>query len=367
MVRETASRSDLRDDASFELSDYRFELPAESIAQRPASPRDSARLLCLDRSTGAIAHRTVADLADSLPDGAILVVNNTRVMPARLVGHKPTGGRVELLLARPSPGIHPTGLIALYSTNKRLRDGATIIVGDGNAPDVHATVVNVLGGGRARLDFEGVADVTELVERFGRVPLPPYIRSGVEAEDGQDRHDYQCLHATTDGAVAAPTAGLHFTDAVNERLIARGIEQLAITLHVGPGTFLPIRVEDLRAHRVLPERFELDDATAKKLQDARDCGRPIIAVGTTTTRVLESVVGRRGAFEAAAGDTDLTILPGYQFNAIDGLMTNFHLPESSLLVLVAAFAGRRRILNAYAEAVAKGYRFYSYGDATLIT
>jgi len=356
---------------SYELSDYDFELPSAQIAQRPVEPRDASRLLAIERGRGAPTHHHTRDLADLLPRGALLVVNDTKVMPARLNARKPTGGKVELLLTRPGPDTDPAAQPVIYRTAKKLRAGTELALSTGG----HATVIEVLEGGRAIVDLRGglpgragedATGIPELLSAAGNVPLPPYIRGGQESPDGADRDRYQCVYARAPGAVAAPTAGLHFTPNLLQALENNGIARCAVTLHVGPGTFLPVRVDDLRAHSVLPERFELSARTAASLATARAEGRPIIAVGTTTTRVLETVMHRHGAFVPCAGDADLTILPGHDFKAIDGLLTNFHLPRTSLLVLVATLAGREHLLTAYREAVREGYRFYSYGDAMLI-
>lgn len=360
---------------SFQLADYDFTLPDASIAQHPIEPRHASRLLCLDRRTGAVTDRTVADLPDLLPRDALLVLNDTRVVPARLLCRKPSGGRVELLLTRPfgSDGAGLLGHAALYKTSKGLPPGQRLIVeahaGGERGPHepAEAVVRETLPGGVTIVDFSGAADLADLLDRCGHVPLPPYIRGGKE-DATTDRARYQTTFAREPGAVAAPTASLHLSTALLDRLDQRGIERATITLHVGPGTFLPVRTEDLSAHRVLPERFEVSELAAMQLQSARDQGRPIVAVGTTTTRTLETLALRcgDGPLRAMAGDADLTILPGHAFGLVTGLLTNFHLPRSSLLVLACAFAGRERLLAAYRHAVDTGYRFYSYGDASLI-
>lgn len=353
---------------SFQLEDYQFDLPTERIAQAPAEPRHAARLLHLDRARAGLIHGTVMDLCTRLPPRCLLVVNDTQVVPARLHAVKESGGRVELLLCEPAGhgGGDPAHQPALVRSSKPVRVGARLkIVGS----EVTAAVRSVEAGGLAVLAFEGVEDLGPLLATAGHVPLPPYIRGGRESASGEDRLRYQCVYAARPGAVAAPTAGLHFSHALLEGLDAAGVERCAVTLHVGPGTFLPVRTDDLRAHRVLPERFLLGAEAAEQIAAARRDRRPIIAVGTTTTRVLETLAARHpgGAWPAGPGLADLTILPGHRFAAISGLVSNFHLPASSLLVLVAAFAGRERVLAAYREAVALGYRFYSYGDATLLT
>jgi S-adenosylmethionine:tRNA ribosyltransferase-isomerase len=344
---------------SFDLADYDFDLPDALIAQEAAEPRDAARLLV----AAGLHDRIVADLPEVLPEGALLVVNDTRVVPARLLARKDTGGQVELLLTRPFARPEPDllGHEALYRSSKALRVGQRLALGS-----AHAQVTAVQPGGVCTVDFGGVADLRTLLEREGHVPLPPYIRGG---RDGAPDHArYQCTYARQPGAVAAPTAGLHLTPALLERLALAAIERVAVTLHVGPGTFLPVRATDLRDHRVLPERFEVSEATAARLQEARSSGRPIVAVGTTTVRTLETLALRcgDGPLQGATGDAELTIVPGHRFRLPTHLLTNFHLPRSSLLVLVSTFAGRRPVLDAYRHAVASGYRFYSYGDAMLL-
>ncbi len=346
-----------------DLSAWSFELPQNSIAQFPVAPRDSARLLHMDRRSGAFEHRCVNELSQLLPPDAVLVMNNTRVVAARLVGHKSTGGKVEMLLSKPSLQGTLTGHEVLYRSNKKLRANTAIDITGG----ARAHVVEVLQGGKAIVDFSAVADLSTLLQTCGAVPLPPYIRGGRETTDGADKTSYQCVYAKHHGAVAAPTAGLHFTPSLLQQLHLAGVDCAYITLHVGPGTFLPVRATDIREHRVLAERFELNAQTASLLNEAKASGRPIIAVGTTTTRVLESCFEPTDGFKPGTGESSLTILPGHNFTAIDGLMTNFHLPRSSLLLLVGAFCGRQRLLASYREAIEGGYRFYSYGDAMLIT
>ena len=359
MIADPAPR-----DQDLDLRAYDFALPDAAIAQTPLEPRHAARLLVLTRTGEALAHHTVADLPELLPRRALLVVNDTRVVPARLLGQKASGGRVELLLTRPfaTEGADLRDHEAMTRSSKPLRLGQAIALDGGGV----ATITAVLGQGLVRVDLSGFADLTTLLAHCGHVPLPPYIRGGMEQPD-LDRPRYQSTFAAAPGAVAAPTAGLHLSEDVLARLAAAGVEVARVTLHVGPGTFLPVRDRDLRHHRVLPERAEISAATAEAIARARTEGRAIVAVGTTTTRTLEAAALRgNGTVLAGRFDADLTILPGHRFQIIDSLMTNFHLPQSSLLVLVASFAGRERILRAYAEAIAQGYRFYSYGDAMLI-
>jgi len=357
------------------LSDYDFELPDAAIAQAPPPDREDARLLLLSRDSGALREATVRELEALVPDDVALVANDTRVVAARLWARKETGGGVELLLVRPF-GPDGAGLErqeVLCRSSKRPRVGQDVqILGRDDAPcGPVATFVEVEGDGRAVVSIAGAADLGQLLDRAGEVPLPPYITRpdhAPEAQRTRDRDRYQTLHARVPGAVAAPTAGLHLTERIRAALAARGVPFCTVTLHVGPGTFLPVRTADLRAHRVLPERFSLDEVQADALDRARNEGRRLLAVGTTTVRCLETLAARHGdaRFPAGHGEADLTILPGHRFGAVGAMLTNFHLPRSSLLVLVSTFAGRERVLSAYREAIARGFRFYSYGDAMLI-
>ena len=345
-----------------DVRDFDFELPADLIAQEPAADRSSSRLLHLDRATGAIAHGRFAALPDHLAPGDLLVVNNTRVFPARLLGRRvPSGGAVECLLLRRCGDQHWE---ALVHPGQKLKPGARVVF-DGQEP-LHAEILERRFHGRRliRLWTEGGAPVDDVVDAIGHVPLPPYIRRG---DRESDRRRYQTIFAADRGSIAAPTAGLHFTDSVKEALQARGVEIAAVTLHVGYGTFQPVRTERVEDHRIEAERYQVDAATAQAVNAALDEGRRVVAVGTTTTRTLEAVAAANGGrLTATAGETDLFIYPGFRFQVIRGLVTNFHLPQSSLLMLVSAFAGRERVLAAYREAVNEGYRFYSYGDAMVI-
>jgi len=333
---------------------FDFDLPPERIADRPAPRRDAARLMCLERATGHAAHRTFADLPECLATGDLVVLNDTRVVPARLRGVRPrTGAKVEaLLLEEAAPGAW-TAMV-----RGPVKAGETVELAGG----LKATVAEAPQGGFARLDFGGT-DVAGHLERYGEVPLPPYIR---RAADARDRADYQTVFAHVPGSVAAPTSGLHFTPEVFRALQARGVAWTHLTLHVGAGTFLPVRAERAEDHRMLPERYVIPEAAARAIGEARARGGRVIACGTTVTRALESAAEEDGTVAAGAGTATLFIRPGHAFRVPDGLITNFHLPRSTLLMLVAAFAGRERVLAAYAEAVARGYRFYSYGDAMLI-
>jgi S-adenosylmethionine:tRNA ribosyltransferase-isomerase len=345
---------------------YDYELPEELIAQEPLPERSSSRLLVLDRAGGGLHHRMFADLPALLSPGDLLVTNRSRVLPARLLGRRPGGGEAEILLVRPR---EPDLWDAMVRPGRRLRPGAAVEI----APDFH---VRIEGDTRAELDestppgpmravrllTEGL-DPRDAIHRYGHVPLPPYIR---RPDRGDDRHRYQTVYAREPGSIAAPTAGLHFTRELLDRLEDRGVQRVELALHVGPGTFRPVEVDDVRQHRVEPERFSIPAEAAVAVNTARREGRRVVAVGTTTTRALESVVGVEGTIPSGDGETDLVIVPGHRFGVVDALLTNFHLPRSSLLLLVSAFAGRKNVLAAYAEAVRLGYRFYSYGDAMLI-
>ncbi|MFI5401495.1 MAG: tRNA preQ1(34) S-adenosylmethionine ribosyltransferase-isomerase QueA [Planctomycetota bacterium] len=333
--------------------DFDYPLPADRIAVEPASPRDAARLLVVGKG---LEDRRIHDLPELLEPGDLVVVNDTKVRRARLFGRRPTGGKVELLLLRRTPGGEYESLVRAH---KRLKPGETVALDGG----LSATLVERPGGNAvwrvAITGGLGGKDVEEAIERVGHVPLPPYIK---RPDRDEDRESYQTIFAKHVGSAAAPTAGLHFTPALLERLGARGVQIARITLHVGYGTFAPVDAERIEEHRLLAEEFEVTEEAAEAI--ARRPGR-LVAVGTTTTRVLESLA-RTGGIRPARGTTDLFLYPGCPFLAVQGLLTNFHLPRSSLLMLVCALAGRERILAAYAHALGNGYRFYSYGDAMLV-
>jgi len=345
------------EDAPLDLADYDYALPPASIAQTPTPERDAARLLVLERASGRRSHAHVADLPRWLRAGDLLVVNATRVVPARLRGEKPSGGRVEALLLGPdrTPGLWR----ALLRSRGRQRPGQALRFGTGDAA-FDACVRAVVGEGEVLLELAPDVDPY----RAGEAPLPPYIRRA--APCASDLARYQTVFAREPGAVAAPTAGLHLSERLLAALAAAEIETAEVVLHVGVGTFRPLRDADLAAGLLHAERYELADATAAAVERTRARGGRVVAVGTTSARVLEScaVAGRR--VRAARGETRLFLRPGSPFAVVDALFTNFHLPRSSLLLLVAAFAGREAVLGAYAEAIAAGYRFYSYGDAMLI-
>jgi S-adenosylmethionine:tRNA ribosyltransferase-isomerase len=340
------------------VSDFDYQLPEALIAQVPASPRDASRLLVLPR-LGRIAHRAFSDLPSLLQTGDLVVFNDTRVIPARLVGQKAgTGGKAELLLLEPLGGEMGARWRAMGQASKALRSGTRLLFGA-----LEATVEAALGEGfyEVRLDREG-AELEAALARVGRIPLPPYIQREAVAEDAER---YQTIYARSPGSAAAPTAGLHFSPGVLAALEARGVEQAAVTLHVGPGTFLPFRGEALDEHRMHEERYEVPEATARAWAACRARGGRVVAVGTTAVRTLESAWSG-GRMVAGAGRTSLFIRPGHRFHTVDRLVTNFHLPRSTLLVLVSAFGGLERVLAAYREAVLERYRFFSYGDAMLI-
>jgi S-adenosylmethionine:tRNA ribosyltransferase-isomerase len=345
-----------------DLLDFDYDLPRDLIAQEPAADRSGARLLRLDRQTGTITHSSIASLPHFLIPGDLLVANDTRVFPARLLGRRvPSGGSVEcLLIAR----LHDDVWEALMHPGQKLRIGGRVVF-DG-LPEIHGEVLERKFHGRRVIrlwTIDGSA-VDDAVDAIGHVPLPPYIK---RSDRPEDRERYQTVFARARGSVAAPTAGLHFTRELTRRLTERGVQIIEVTLHVGYGTFQPVRVSRVEDHRVERERFEISDPAAAAINRALDEGRRVVAVGTTTTRALETAARIGGGrVSAGAGETELFIYPGFEFRVLRGLLTNFHLPRSSLLMLVAAFAGRERVLAAYREAVARRYRFYSYGDAMLI-
>ena len=343
--------------------DFDFHLPDELIAQEPPAMRGASRLLVLHRDTGQLEHVSFARLVDYLYHGDLLVLNNTRVFPARLLGRRlPGGGAVECLLMNQ---LGDGTWDALMHPGQKLKPGSQVTF-EGEGVRLRGEIVAMHFHGRRtiRLWAESDRDVVDVIDRIGHIPLPPYIK---RPDSAADRERYQTVYARDRGSIAAPTAGLHFTAEILAALENHGVERAEVTLHVGYGTFKPIRAARVEDHVVDPERFTVTDEAAARISRARIEGRRVIAVGTTTVRVLESLgVSEEGRVEAAAGETSLFICPGHQFRIVNGLITNFHLPKSSLLVLVAAFAGQQQILEAYRAAVAEGYRFYSYGDAMLV-
>ncbi len=344
---------------------YDFDLPDDRIAQVPADRRDHSRLMHLPLAGGEPTDHVFSDVGRFLRPGDCLVLNDTRVFPARLFATKPAGGRVELL-ALESGGDRFT---AMYGTHRGLRAGTTLEILDRHGvPSGRKVLVESTAEGRATIlvkDGDSADDAATLFARFGHMPLPPYIKRPDDTHDDLDLDRYQTVYAENNGAVAAPTAGLHFTPAVLDGLRAAGVETVRVTLHVGPGTFRPIRTDDVRLHDVGTESFVITEESAAAINRALDDGRRVIAVGTTVVRTLESA-GADGRVRPGSEATSILITPGYRFRIISGMLTNFHIPKSSLILLVSALVGRTRILDAYRTAVARDYRFYSYGDSMLI-
>ena len=346
------------------VAEFDFHLPEQLIAQEPPAERGGSRLMALDRATARISHHLFSELPSLLQPGDLLVVNDTRVFPARLIGARvPGGGAAECFLVRPAP--EPDTWIALVHPGQRLREGSRMRF-DANGRILHAEVLDRHFHGRrtVRLWTEDGSPVRDTIDAIGHVPLPPYIK---RADVPADRDRYQTIYARERGSIAAPTAGLHFTPEILAVLAERGIERATVTLHVGYGTFQPVRVDRVEDHHVDAEQYEVTAETAAAVTRAKRDRRRVIAVGTTTTRTLESLrVGAGGEVTPGSGETTLFIHPGFEFKIVSGLITNFHLPKSSLLMLVAAFAGRDAVLAAYREAIEQRYRFYSYGDAMFI-
>ncbi len=337
-------------------SDFYYDLPKELIAQHPAEPRDSCRLLTLDKNSGAVGHSIFHQLPTMLRKGDLLVVNNSKVIPARLLGVKPTGAVCELLLLRQRGN---DVWECLARPGKRLQAGAQIIIGEGV---LNATIQETLPDGNKLVKFTYQGDnIFTVLDQVGKMPLPPYI-----TEQLQDNDQYQTIYAAQLGSAAAPTAGLHFTQEVFEQLSAIGVDTAEVTLHVGLGTFRPVQEDDIRNHQMHTEWYSLDEENAAKINAAKAAGNRVICVGTTSCRTLESVWQKHGAVCASSGETDIFIYPGYKFGVMDGLLTNFHLPESTLIMLVSAFAGYENTMQAYRIAVQEKYRFFSFGDAMLI-
>jgi S-adenosylmethionine:tRNA ribosyltransferase-isomerase len=340
------------------LSDFDFELPERLIAQHPLPARDESRMMVIHRDTGAREHRIFRDLPTILDARHFLVVNNSRVLPARLRAHRPgKEEQIEVLLVRAET---ENDWLALLKPGRKASAGQQLHIGD-----LRARIINVLEGGVRLLRFERHPDLRARFEEIGEAPLPPYIRRS-PGSSADDRIRYQTVYARHPGSVAAPTAGLHFTPEILDRLQRRGVEVCEILLHVGYGTFQPVRTEAIENHRMLPEYFAVGADSAARVRRLRSEGRSLVAVGTTTTRVLEYLM-HTGNIRESSGFVDLFIYPGFEFRALDGgLLTNFHLPKSTLLMLVSAFAGRQLTLDCYREAISEGYRFYSYGDCMLI-
>ena len=339
------------------LDEFDYLLPEDLIAAAPLERREASRMLCVDRAAGTIKDDAFSTFPARLREGDVLVLNNTRVFPAKLKGTTETGANVELLLQEE---VEPNIWTALAKPARRLKPGKALVLGSGVTCEVLERKESSV-----RIRFDSSIDVWKELERIGSTPLPHYIERP-QGEKASDRERYQTIFAKERGAIAAPTAGLHFTDEILEKLYERGIKVVEITLHVGYGTFEPVRVDDLTKHSVLPERYDVCEETTAILNESHQLGGRVVAVGTTTTRVLETIVNENGEFAAGRGRTSLTIIPGYQFRAVDALLTNFHLPKSSLLILASTFGGHELIMNAYRHAVSSKYRFYSYGDCMFI-
>ena len=337
-------------------SDFYYDLPEELIAQDPLEDRTASRLLVLDRKTGAVKHKIFSDVIDYLNKGDCLVINNTRVIPARLIGEKEgTGGKVEvLLLKRRAKDVWET----LVKPGKKLKPGAKITFGDGR---LRAEVLEVVEEGNRLVKFHYEGIFEEILDSLGEMPLPPYITHKLE-----DKEMYQTVYAKFDGSAAAPTAGLHFTKELLNKIEEKGIKISSITLHVGLGTFRPVKVDDVNNHHMHTEWYEVNAEAAEIINETKRNGGRVICVGTTSCRTIESVADDNGYMKAKTGETDIFIYPGYKFKVMDGLITNFHLPESTLVMLVSAFAGKENVLSAYETAVKEKYRFFSFGDAMIL-
>lgn len=351
----------------FSIEDYNYDLPDKLIAQKPVDERDHSRLLVLDRNTGKIEHCMFYELPDFFLPSDVLVINNTKVIPGRLIGEKETGGRVELLIIDYASGGRPNGINGSFNcdcilkSSKRPNEGAKLFFGERLTAEILNSKNNIY-----RISFSYEGEFEKILDDIGQIPLPPYIKRKNGQTPCNDRESYQTVYASHKGAVAAPTAGFHFTKDTLAALRMKGVIILDITLHVGYGTFLPVRVADIRDHQMHPEWFSISEATAETISQAKDQGSRIIAVGTTCVRTLEYAADTNSRMKSGSGQCDLFIYPGYRFVTVDAMVTNFHLPKSTLLMLVSAFAGRENVLKAYQAAIEKQYRFYSYGDAMLI-
>lgn len=353
------------------VADFDFDLPSDRVAQSPPAERDGSRLMVLDRHSGTREHQKFSDIVNILREGDVLVMNDSRVIPARLLGRKPESpGRVELLLLEETEA----GLWwAMVRPGKRVRPGMRLQFGDPETGQLVCEVIEKNPEGHILVRWDQPEFFWERLAQIGQIPLPPYIERGEQGASEQDATRYQTVYSRAAGSVAAPTAGLHFTDRILRALEAKGVRLCYVTLHVGAGTFLPVKAESVSEHTMHEERYELGDQTAQALNDARASGRRVIAVGTTSMRVLETVAARtEGPIQPCTGRTRIFIHPPYRFRVVGGLLTNFHLPRSTLLMLVSAFAdpgglgGRELIQSAYAEAIREQYRFFSYGDAMLL-
>lgn len=338
------------------VADFNYELPKELIAQHPYDKRDEARLMVLDKKKELIEHKVFKDVINYLNPGDCLVINNTKVIPARLYGKKDTGANVEFLLLKRIEG---DTWEAMVRPGNKLKPGSKVVFGNGL---LKATILEVLEGGNRKVEFEYDGIFNEILDQIGLMPLPPYITEASR----EDNEKYQTVYAKYEGSAAAPTAGLHFTEELLEKIKERGIEVANVTLHVGIGTFRPVKVETVEEHEMHSEHYYIKKEDADKINKAKLNGNRVIAVGTTSCRVLESVADEKGLVKEIEGDTNIFIYPGYKFKCIDSLITNFHLPESTLIMLVSSLAGKDFIMKAYNEAVEKKYKFFSFGDAMII-
>ena len=338
------------------VSDFNYDLPKELIAQHPYDKRDEARLMVLDKANKTINHRIFKNVIDYLNEGDCLVINNTKVIPARLYGKKETGAHVEFLLLKRIEG---DTWEAIVRPGSKLKQGAKVFFGDGI---LEATVLEVLENGNRKVEFKYDGIFNEILDKVGMMPLPPYITEASK----EDNEKYQTVYAKYDGSAAAPTAGLHFTEELLDKIRAKGVSVANVTLHVGIGTFRPVKVENVEEHKMHSEHFYIKEEDVQKINIAKQSDHKVIACGTTSCRVLESIADENGLVKAVEGDTDIFIYPGYKFKCVDCLITNFHLPESTLIMLVSTLAGKDFIMQAYDEAVKQRYKFFSFGDAMLI-
>ena len=337
------------------VEEFNYELPEELIAQTPIEKRDESRLMVLNREKQTIEHKTFKDIINYLEPGDCLVRNNTKVIPARLYGRKATGAKIEFLLLN---RIEKDLWECIVRPGHKLKPGTEVEFGDGI---LKATILDVMEGGTRKVAFQYEGIFNEILDKIGLMPLPPYIHESLK-----EKERYQTVYAKYEGSAAAPTAGLHFTEELLNKIKDKGVEIANVTLHVGIGTFRPVKVENVEEHHMHSEHFYIKQEDVDKINKAKQSGKRIIAVGTTSCRVLETIADEKGMVKPAEGDTQIFIYPGYQFKCLDGLITNFHLPQSTLLMLVSALAGKDYIMRAYAEAVKEKYRFFSFGDAMLI-
>lgn len=349
------NKENIEKENKMKVSDFNYELPEELIAQHPYDKRDEARLMVMDRNTKKIEHRVFKDVIEYLEPGDCLVINNTKVLPARLYGKKDTGANVEFLLLKRIEGDYWEVMVR---PGNKLKPGAKASFGDGL---LNAEVLEVLDGGNRKVKFEYHGIFNEILDQIGLMPLPPYIKETLKEND-----KYQTVYAQHEGSAAAPTAGLHFTEELLEEIKAKGVEVANVTLHVGIGTFRPVKVENVEEHSMHSEHYYIKQEDADKINLAKKNCHKVVAVGTTSCRVLESVADENGYLKEIEGDTNIFIYPGYKFKCIDRLITNFHLPESTLIMLVSSLAGRDFVMEAYEEAVKEKYKFFSFGDAMMI-